>query len=279
MGGLSMQVGFIGTGSMGSILINAFISSHALLPVQIVAHNRTPSKALELKKNHPDLVIADSNVEVVKQSNLIFLCVKPLEYKHSLDQFASHLTDDHVLVIITSPVSVPEVEQLVACPVIRVIPSITNAASSGLTLVEFGSRVSEEWRKLLLTLISCISTPMEIQENYIRIASDISSCGPAFISYILQQMIQSACEETGISNEAAVHLTTEMIIGVADLLKQGIFTLPELQERVCVPGGITGEGLIPLKQGFPGIFNQVFKRTHAKFHIDRIEVSEHLLNK
>jgi len=276
MGGLTMQVGFIGTGSMGSILINGLIGSHALLPVQIVAHNRTPSKALELKKIHSELNIADSNGEVVQQCKLVFLCVKPLEYKQTLEQFVSYLTEDHLLVTITSPVSISQLEQMVPCPVVRVVPSITNAASSGLTLIEYGTRVTAEWKEVIFSLLSRISTPMEVQENFLRIAADISSCGPAFISYILQQMIHAACEETGISQEAATHLTTEMIIGFAELLRQEIFTFPELQERVCVPGGITGEGLIALKHRIPGVFQDVFQRTHAKYQEDREEVSKHL---
>lgn len=39
-----MKVGFIGTGSMGSLLIYALIQSGALEPRQIAASNRTPSK-------------------------------------------------------------------------------------------------------------------------------------------------------------------------------------------------------------------------------------------
>ena len=37
-----MKVGFIGTGSMGSLLIDAFIQSGALLPEQIRVSNRSP---------------------------------------------------------------------------------------------------------------------------------------------------------------------------------------------------------------------------------------------
>jgi competence protein ComER len=43
-----MNVGFIGTGTMGSLLIEAFIASGALLPTQIVISNRTFAKAQAL---------------------------------------------------------------------------------------------------------------------------------------------------------------------------------------------------------------------------------------
>ncbi|WP_139490417.1 late competence protein ComER [Brevibacillus dissolubilis] len=272
-----MQVGFIGTGSMGSILINALISQEALQPSQIVASNRTPSKVEALAQVHSGLQVAYDNKDVAKKSDVLFLCVKPLEYRKALEQMADALTPKHLLITITSPVRIAELEQYVPCAVARVIPSITNAAASGLTLLEYGSRVVSQQREWIVALFSKISHPVEIEDQYLRVASDICSCGPAFMSYILQQMIQSAVEETSISRDAAVQLTTHMIIGLADLLKAQHFTLPELQQRVCVPGGITGEGLKALEKGIPGVFNDVFKRTHEKFAEDRVEMSKQFI--
>lgn len=269
-----MQLGFIGTGSMGSILIEAFLAEQALLPSQIVVYNRTPSKAQRLAELHPGLRVASDNADVVRQSDIILICVKPADYRQAWDQFGHVVTPDKILVTITSPISLAEMEALTDAPVARAVPSITNAASSGLTLLEFGTKILEEHRKTLLRLFSFISHPVEIQEKFLRISSDISSCGPAFLSFVLQQMIRAAHEETGISIEAASFLTEQMVIGFAELLKQGQYTLPELQRRVCVPGGITGEGLQALEQGIPGLFNQVFRRTHAKFEEDRVEMKK-----
>lgn len=274
-----MQVGFIGTGSMGSILIDALICSGALLPSQIIASNRTPSKAESLANRHAGLLTAPSNTDVVRASKLVMLCVKPLDYKQAIGQFAHELTADHVLITITSPVKLEQLEELVPCPVIRVIPSITNAALAGTTLLEFGKSVTEHLRNCIFTLFSQISHPVEVEDSFLRVAADLSSCGPAFISYVLQQMIQAATDETGISEEAATYLTTQMIIGFSELVKKDMFSLQTLEQRVCVPGGITGEGLIPLKQSIPGIFNQVFQRTQHKFAQDCQEVSLHLTRK
>ncbi|WP_206514560.1 late competence protein ComER [Brevibacillus marinus] len=271
-----MQVGFIGTGSMGSILIESFLAANALLPEHLIIHNRTLAKAIRLAEKHPGIAVAQSNAEVASKSDWLFVCVKPLEYQQAINQFANQLTQRQMLVTITSPIQLAELEAAVPCPVMRAVPSITNAARSGLTLLEFGSRVTDEQKQTAYALFSQISQPVEIQERFLRISSDISSCGPAFLSYLLQQMIAEAEEETGIPREAATYLTTQMIIGFADLLRQEEFTLPALQERVCVPGGVTGEGLSVLKDTIPGVFREVFRRTHAKFAEDREQVSRHL---
>jgi competence protein ComER len=269
-------IGIVGTGSMGSVLIEALLAGNALPPSQIVAYNRTPAKVEQLASRHPGLVVAASSADVAQRAQIVMLCVKPFEYKQALEQLVPALRNDHLLITITSPVEVHQLESLVPCAVARVVPSITNAACSGISLCEFGSRITEGQREEILSLFSHISHPVEVAESFLRVASDISSCGPAFLSYILQQMITEAAEETGISHAAATYLTTQMVIGMAELLKREIFTLPTLQERVCVPGGVTGEGLVALREGIPGVFRQVFRRTHAKFAEDRHLMKEHL---
>lgn len=272
------RIGFIGTGSMGTILIEALLSSKALSPGQIMIGNRTPAKAERLAELYPGLVVAPSNAELAEAAKVLLLCVKPLEYKVLLEQITPVLTPEHLLITITSPIKLSLLEERVPCAVARVVPSITNAARSGISLCEFGSRIDEAQKQYILKLFSSISHPTMVSEAFLRVTSDITSCGPAFLSYILQQMIQEAVNETGISEDAATYLTTQMFIGMADLLKEDIFTLPSLQQRVCVPGGITGEGLIPLKEGIPGLFTEVYRRTHAKFAEDQEQVEQRLTN-
>ncbi|GED31316.1 late competence protein ComER [Brevibacillus centrosporus] len=272
------RIGFIGTGSMGTILIEALLSSKALSPGQIMIGNRTPAKAERLAELYPGLVVAPSNAELAEAAKVLLLCVKPLEYKVLLEQITPVLTPEHLLITITSPIKLSLLEERVPCAVARVVPSITNAARSGISLCEFGSRIDEAQKQYILKLFSSISHPTMVSEAFLRVTSDITSCGPAFLSYILQQMIQEAVNETGISEDAATYLTTQMFIGMADLLKEDIFTLPSLQQRVCVPGGITGEGLIPLKEGISGLFTEVYRRTHAKFAEDQELVEQRLTN-
>lgn len=42
-----MKVGFIGTGSMGSLLIDTFLRSGALEPCDVMASNRSPGRLME----------------------------------------------------------------------------------------------------------------------------------------------------------------------------------------------------------------------------------------
>jgi len=262
------RIGVVGTGSMGSILLEAWLAANALSPCQLIISNRTPAKAVQLAEKYPGLIVARDNAEIARSASIVLLCVKPLEYSEMLEQLSTSLTENHLLITITSPIRLDLLESQVPCAVARVVPSITNAARSGVSLCEFGSRITEHHRERIFSLFSAISNPIEVTESFLRVSSDLTSCGPAFISYILQQMIEDAASVTGISQEAATYLVTQMLIGMGELLQQELFTLPSLQQRVCVPGGVTGEGLSVLQRAIPGVFAEVFQRTHAKFAED-----------
>ena len=52
-----MNIGFIGTGNMGTILIEALIESRAVIPSSLTITNRTIDKALNIKKRFPDIQV------------------------------------------------------------------------------------------------------------------------------------------------------------------------------------------------------------------------------
>lgn len=61
---------------------------------------------------------------------------------------------------------------------------------------------------------------------------------------------------------------------MGELLAQNKFSLATLQERVCVPGGVTGAGIKVLESEMGDVFDGLFKQTHQKFHEDIQEVNE-----
>ncbi|MNP52013.1 Pyrroline-5-carboxylate reductase [compost metagenome] len=121
--------------------------------------------------------------------------------------------------------------------------------------------------------MSSISIPTIIAETQVRIASDISSCGPAFISFILQQWAKSAAGLTDISEQNALRLGAEMLLGTGKLLTEGGFTPEELQRRVAVPGGITAEGITVLRSSLQDVFSSLIQTTHDKYNEDLNKLS------
>lgn len=268
-----MRVGFIGTGSMGTVLIEAFIRSGALNPEQITATNRTIGKAERLAEQYPGLHVSLSGREVATASDLIFVCVKPGEYRAVFDDIVPVVRAEQILVSITSPVLIRHLEELVPCKIAKVIPSITHYVLSGSSLCIYSDRMLPEDKELLENLLSHIGCPIRVSEQHTRISSDITSCGPAFLAYFLQRFVEAAVAMTGIPEEEAIQLISEMTLGTGKLLTTGGFTPVSLQKRVAVPGGITAEGLRIMEKELHGVFDDLIRTTHSKYdeEVEKVE--------
>ncbi|PLR93796.1 late competence protein ComER [Bacillus sp. T33-2] len=269
-----MKIGIIGTGNMGRIVAEALIDGNAVSPSSMTVTNRTIAKALQIKNIYPDIGLCKSPLETAYQSDAILICVKPHDVFSVLENIRPALAPSKCVISITSPISVEQLECTVPCNAARAIPSITNRALAGVSLLTFGKNCSEQWRMKIQELFSSISVPVEIDEKITRVASDIVSCGPAFISYLTQRFINAAVKQTAIDQETATVLASEMLIGMGELLRKKYYTLPALQEKVCVKGGITGEGIKVLEGELGDMFEHLFEATHLKFEDDLEKVRE-----
>ena len=268
-----MKVAIIGTGNMGSILLEAWREAGAVPEGSFYITNRTEAKAKALKARFPGIHTGSARVSAAS-ADIIFLCVKPHDIPGVIQDIHPVLREEQCLVSITSPVSVSQLESAVPCACARLIPSITNRALAGVSLLTFGEHCPEEWQNKITELASAFSEPVRIENEVTRAASDIVSCGPAFFSYLARAFIDGAVRKTSIDEETAVILTENMLTGLGELLRKEIYTLPALQEKVCVKGGITGEGIKVLEEGTGDMFARLFQATQEKFKEDVEELEK-----
>ncbi|MFB5662130.1 late competence protein ComER [Alteribacillus sp. HJP-4] len=271
-------VGVIGAGNMGSMLIEVMLEQKAVSEEKMHVFNRTYSKSQSLKDKFTSIHTHTSVKEIVQEASMLFLCIRPGDYEGILPELRKHLTGSHTLLTITSPVSGEELDSLPCRKTGRVVPTILNKTGNGPFLVTFGNNWGKEEKQFFMQWLNTFGSPVEIEEECIRAASDIVSCGPAFFSFLLEQFIQAAVKETQISKEEAEMMTEQMIICFGNLLDSGVYNLQTLKEKVNVPGGITGAGLGVLRKKSAGMFEEVFQTTHSKFREDKGKM-EPLFNK
>ena len=88
-----MKIGFIGYGSMGSMILNGFLDSNAISAKDIIVSNRTISKLDDLKEKYPEIEISLKNMDLAKKCNPIFLFVNTGEVKNVLDEIKEGLDE------------------------------------------------------------------------------------------------------------------------------------------------------------------------------------------
>lgn len=276
---MDKQIGIIGVGNMGKMLIQTFITQNRLNASQIWITNRSSNKAIAIQNIYPQVHWVQTVEEIGKHCDLIFLCAKPIQIIQIAKKIAPILNKNQIVISITSSISVTDLEAIVPAQTARIVPSILNQTQKGNSLFTFGNRCSTETKAELKKLFEQISISLEVTDNKIRAASDLVSCGPAFIGRILEWMCEGAQQATPLSKEEAEKMITETIIGLGALLEKGDFTLPKLIEKVCVKGGITGEGLAVIDREIGQLFPHLFYVTEKKFQLDKTEIKNLLTYK
>ena len=78
--------GFIGTGHIGSMLVKKFVEAGAIEAEDILASNRTAEKVMQLAEAAG--IRQASNRVVAELSDVVFICVRPLEVRDVLRELA-----------------------------------------------------------------------------------------------------------------------------------------------------------------------------------------------
>lgn len=258
------KVGFIGYGSMGSMLVNGFISSNTLPARDIIVSTYTKEKLKKIKDKWRDINIACSNIDVVKNAKYIFVCVKPLQVRDVLAEIREFLRKDQILISIAGCVTIPNIEKLIDGKIVKIIPTLVSEVNEGITLICYNSKISGEEKSFIEKLFNSISRVKIINEDYFEVAADLTSCAPGLIAAIFQEFVEAGLRHSTFSKEEVEEMVLLTLYGTAKLLYENNMKFDETISRVATKGGITEEGVKVLKEGLPHVFDRVFEKTLTK---------------
>ena len=192
------RYGFIGTGSMGSMLIRHFIRTGVVAPQDIAACSKTGVSARALA-TETGISVKDSDREVAQDADVLFICVRPLDVHGVLAEIRDVLSKNTLLVSIAGCVTLADLAawSVPGARCVKIIPSVTAEEHSGISLVAWGSWVTPEDKELVFSLFSAIGTPVEIEERHIEVYSDLTSCAPALFAAMMQEYAMAARTEGG----------------------------------------------------------------------------------
>lgn len=268
-----MSVGFIGMGNMGQMLVTALARAGVLPPGEIVISNRSPEKLELVASRIPGVEKAQTNEALARRCETIFLCVKPGETREVLEEIGPYITPSHLVVTINNTVEIPMIEQRVKGRVAKVIPSVVQSVGRGGSLIMFGGRCTHEDRALLIHLFEPISRPYVIEESQARVASDLTSCGPAFLSYAFRALAEAARHyQPDLSRETVDSMIRETAKATCELLEQTGYSFDDVIARVSTPGGVTADGIKVMDELFNGLWEQVIETTIRKENAKRAKV-------
>ncbi len=147
---------------------------------------------------------------------------------------------------------------------VKVIPSVNAEINKSQTLVTYNRFVSEDDKRLLRDILSCIGNVIELPENEMGMGSELVSCMPGFIASIFDVICQSAIKHTSIPQEQVIKMVLDTLSSTGELMLRKDMSFEDVVKRVATKGGITEVGSRVIYDGFLDIADEMFEKTLAK---------------
>ena len=271
---MEKKIGFIGLGSMGGMLVRGFISTGATKEENVFISTKSKEKLTTYKQTFPKVRLCQTNSELAKQCDCIFICVKPLEVKGILDEIKGELSADTHIISIAACVTLSNLENIFDGQITKVIPSLTSEVREGSSLVCHNAKVSNDSKVLVEDLLGKISKVKIIPESDFELGADLTSCAPGLISAIFSEFVKSAMRhKSDFSKKEIEEMVVGTLLGTAKILSGNNITFEELVSRVATKGGITQEGVSVLERYLPEVFDRVFNATLNKHRVVKEKIT------
>ena len=255
-----MKVGIIGYGSMGKMLLWNFAREGKIDKNDLYVSNRTPEK---VKEADEIAQIVDS-IELSKSSDIVFVCVRPVDLKTVLEQIKDHVKSNALVVSLNGSITFEMIHKIIDRKTAKVIPSLTAEIKRSQTLVCYDDKVEESDKKALTELLKSAGDVIELPEEEMGMGSELVSCMPGFIASIFDVICTSAQGHTSIPKEQIVQMVLRTMSATGDLMLQKGLSFEEVVGRVATKGGITQEGTKVVYEGFPETADLLFEKTLEK---------------
>jgi pyrroline-5-carboxylate reductase len=249
----SYRLGFIGAGNMASAIMRGIIACGIVHPNNIYAFDVDLDKLNRLSAEL-GICTAKDNCQVVSNSDIVILAVKPNTYSKVLLEIKDCLEERHILISIAAGISVDFIKQLIGgrCKVVRTMPNTPALVGEGMTALCTNHDLSPKELKAVKDILHSLGKVEEVSENLMDAVTAVSGSGPAYVAMFIEAMADGGVL-AGLPRDLAYRMAIQTVIGTARLLSEWGKHPGELKDMVSSPGGTTIEAIRQLeKQGFRG---------------------------
>jgi pyrroline-5-carboxylate reductase len=248
-GETSIRVGFIGSGRMATALARGLISSGFVMADDVVASDVFPA-ARESFHAETGARTVETNADVIADSDVLFLAVKPQQMRNVLDGISSLLDARHLVISIAAglPLSFYEAKLGTSRRIIRVMPNTPCLVGETAAGFSAGSSATAQDSKLVASLLGTVGLAVQVDEKLLDAVTGLSGSGPAYV-YQMIEALSDGGVRVGLPRDVATKLAAQTVLGAAKMVLETGQHPGALKDAVTSPGGTTIAGIHALERG------------------------------
>ncbi len=243
------KVATIGSGVMAESIIAGLLRGKLVPPDRIVGSEPRPERRDELAHQYGVSMVA-SNLEAVRDADVILLSVKPQTLNKVGHELGGHLRPDQLVVSIVAGANCNVLTSLLEHrQVVRSMPNTPAQIGRGVTVWYAMPEVSEEQCGKARALLQALGTDLRVEdERFVEMATAVSGTGPAYVFVVMEALIDAAVH-LGFPRHVAHDLVIETLEGSTAFAKATAQHPAVLRNMVTSPGGTSAAAIHELESG------------------------------
>lgn len=243
------KLSFIGCGNMAQAMMKGILSQGRISADDIYTTNASEEHAKQIHDLFGVHASTD-NCEATRQSDIVFLSVKPQQYESVLLEIRDQLHDDHILVTVAPGKTIAWLEERVSKPIkiVRTAPNTPAHVGEGMTAYCENSKVEPADLALVENLLSSFGATIHLKESLIDPASSVGGSAPAYVYQFIESLADGGVAE-GLPRQIAYTIAAQAVLGSAKMVLESGKHPGQLKDEVCSPGGSTIKGVEVLENG------------------------------
>lgn len=233
---------------MARAIAKGFIATNTVRESNIIA-SATTEKTLAVWKDmgcQTTLI----NKEVVENSNLVFLAVKPYLIVPVAKEIMSSIdTSRHLVVSVAAAITTDAIEESLPpnTRVIRANPNLACSVQCGALAFCKGRCALAEDVRLIKRLLQTSGMCVEVKESQMNAITAVGGSALAFFFLAIEAMSDGGVR-VGLPRALSMDLASQTVLGAARLVQETGKHPAQLKDEVCSPGGTTIAGIQTLER-------------------------------
>lgn len=235
------EIGIIGAGNAAEGIVHGIFRKTLLFDDRMIAADPNPERR-RVFADRFNIAVTDDNRELVENSRILLLAIKPQDYQDVGKQIADLLREEHLIVSIMAGVRSASLEALfphVSARVIRAMPNLPCHVGAGMAGLFKGQHAHEADLLRARRIFDAGGLTLIIEdENQMDAVTAISGTGPAYYYFFTEAVIVAA-RAAGLSPYQSNILAKQSCLGAARMMLESGDSPDLLRERVTSKGGTT----------------------------------------
>lgn len=257
-------VGFIGGGNMAESLIGGLIN--AGYPASNIFVTETDQKKANILAEKFNITTG-TNVDTLKNCDIIILAVKPQSLKTVCLQLATQHTKRSLYVSIAAGIKSTDINHWLcqnttnkSHAIVRCMPNTPALLQCGASGLFANDLVTNEQKQQAENILKAVGIVIWVhKEEQLNAVTAVSGSGPAYF-FLLMEAMQKAGEELGLQTDIAQKLVLQTALGAARMAIENKSTPGELRKNVTSKGGTTEQAILSFQSAdFQKIVSQALE--------------------